>query len=58
MSSQTVQRFCILLRETYSNSINFTVMNEYVKRDVVQISTVFGLVYDLALGRVFRNGTF
>ena len=58
MSSQTVQRFCILLRETYSNSINFTVMNEYVKGDVVQISTVFGLVYDLALGRVFRNGTF
>ena len=58
MSSQTVHRFCILLRETYSNSINFTVMNEYVKGDVVQISTVFGLVYDLAFGRVFRNGTF
>ena len=31
MCSQTVRRFCILLRETFSNSIAFTLINKYAK---------------------------
>ena len=58
MCSQTVRRFCILLRDTFSNSITFTVINKYAEGAVAQISTVFGLVYHVAFGRIFRSGTF
>ena len=58
MCSQTAPRFWVFLRETFYNSIVFTLINEYVKGAVVQILTVFGLVYHVAFRRVFRNGTF
>ena len=45
MCSQTVRRFCVLLRETFSNSIAFALINKYAKGAVVQISAVFGPVY-------------
>ena len=58
MCSQRVQRFDILLRETFSNSITFTVINKYAKGVVAQISTVFVPGYHIAFRNVFRNGTF
>ena len=58
MCSQTVWRFCILLRKTFSDSIAFTVINKYAKGAAVEISTVFDLIYHAAFPRVFRNGTF
>ena len=41
-------RICISLKETFYNSITFTVINRYGKGVVVEISTVFGPVYDVA----------
>ena len=46
------------IRGTFSNSIDFAVMNEYDKGDVMQIPTVFGHVYGVACRRVVANGTF
>ena len=57
MCSQTVRRFCIVLRETFSNSISFILINKYAIGAVVQISTVFGLVYRVAFQRGFRKAT-
>ena len=37
MCSQTVRRFSILLRETFSNSITFIVINRYANGAVAQI---------------------
>ena len=58
MCSQTVQRCCIVLRETFYNSIIFTVIKKYAKGAVVEISAVFGLLYYATLRRVFRKRTF
>ena len=58
MRSETVRRFCILITETFSNSITFAVTNKYGKGAVAQISTVFVSVYNVAFQIVFRNGTF
>ena len=58
MCSETVRRFCILLKETFSNSIALTLINKYAKSAVVQISTVFGPGYHVALRGVLRNETF
>ena len=58
MCSQTVRTFCILLRETFSNSIAFALINKYSKGAVVQILTVFVPLYHVAFRRVFRNRTF
>ena len=48
----------MLLRETFSISIALTLINKYAKGAVVQISTVFDIVYHAAFLRVFRNETF
>ena len=58
MSSQAVREFSILLRETFSNSIAFPLINKYAKGAVVQILTVFVPVYHNAFPKVFTNGTF
>ena len=58
MCQQTVLRFCISLRETFSNSIAFTVINKYGKGAGFQISIVFGPVYHVARPRIFSNRTF
>ena len=36
------------IRETFPNSIDLTVINEYDKGTVMQISTVFGHIYHVA----------
>ena len=41
MRQQTVLRFGISLKETFSNAINLTVINKYGKGAVIQIATVF-----------------
>ena len=48
----------MLLRETLSNSITFTVVNEYGKGAVLDIETVFWPVYQVACQGVLCNGTF
>ena len=58
MCSQTVRRFCILLRETFFGSFTFTLIKKFTKDALAQISTVFGPVYYVAFEKVFRNGTF
>ena len=45
MCYQTVLRFFMSLRETFSNSITFTVISIYGKAAVVQIKTVFLPIY-------------
>ena len=52
MCSQTVLRFWISLRMTFSTSVAFTVINKYEKRSAVLILTVFGPVYSVACPRV------
>ena len=42
MRSQTVQRFSILLTESFFNSIACTLINNYAKSATIQIWTVFG----------------
>ena len=46
------------MREAFSNSIYLTVINEYDKGALMQISTVLGHIYNVAFRRVLRNGTF
>ena len=42
---QIVLTFCISLRENFSNSIDFRLINKYGKGAVVQISTVFRPIF-------------
>ena len=58
MCSQTVERFFILLRETFSYSIPFTLIDKYVEGALVEILAVFGPVYYAVFRKVFRNETF
>ena len=46
------------IRETFSNSIDFAVINEYDKDAVMQIWTVLGHVYHVACWRVVLRGLF
>ena len=48
MCQQTVLRFWITVKETFSNSISITVINECGKGDVVQNARVFGPGYYVA----------
>ena len=48
----------MLLRGTLSNSITFTVINEYGKGGAIEIQTVFWPVYNVACQGFFYNGTF
>ena len=48
MCQQTVLRISMLLRGTISNSITFTVINEFGKGAVIEIETVFWPVYHVA----------
>ena len=52
MCWQEVPRFGISIRETFSNTIFWPVINEYYKGAVMQISTVLGHVYNVACWRV------
>ena len=40
MRQQAVLRYCISLKESFSDAITFTVINKYNKGAVVQIATV------------------
>ena len=46
------------IRETFSNSIDLAVINEWDKRAVREISTVLGHVYSVSFRRVLSNGAF
>ena len=46
------------LKETLSNSITFTLINDYRKGVVVEIESVNRPVYHVAPECVLRNGTF
>ena len=46
------------MRETFSNSVDLAVMNEYDKGAVMWISTVLGHVYHVACRRVVWNRIF
>ena len=48
MRQQVVPRFCVSIRQTFSNSIDLEVFNQYVKFPFMKISTVFGHVYHVA----------
>ena len=58
MCQQTVLRFCIELRYTFSDWIMLRVINKYDKGTVVQIATVFVPVDHLVCGRVFWSVIF
>ena len=58
MCYQTLLSFCISLRETFSSSIAFTVINIYGQGGVIQISVVFGRVYHVACQTFVWNRTF
>ena len=49
MCQQTVLRFCIALKETFSNSIRLTMINKCGKGAVVQIANVFAPVFNMLL---------
>ena len=57
-TANVLTSFCMSIRETFSNSVDLAVSNEYVKVDVMQISTVLGPVYLVASQRVLWNATF
>ena len=46
------------LRVTFSNSITFTLMNQYGKGAGIKFESVFRRVYDVAGPRVLRKGCF
>ena len=46
------------IRETFSNSIDLAVINEYDKDAAIQISTVLLHVYHVACGRVLSKRAF
>ena len=48
----------MLLKETFSNSIAFTLINKYAKDAVIQISTVCWHVSRAVFQGVLRNETF
>ena len=52
MSEQTNLRFCISLKETFSNEITFAVINNYGKGAVIQIATVFRPIYHFVCQKV------
>ena len=52
------QRFYMLIIETFFDSIDFAVINEYDKGAVIQIPTLLGHVYHVACRRVLSNGAF
>ena len=58
MREQTVFRLCIWVREVFSNKIAFTVINDYAKVGVVQISTVLLPVPHVAHQSVLWNRIF
>ena len=58
MCYKAVPRFCMSIRETFSNSISLAVIDEYDKGAVMQISTVLGHVYHVACRRDLSNGSF
>ena len=58
MCQQTLIRLCFWLKQTFSDSITFTMITKYGNGAVVQIATVFERDYHVACQRVLWNGTF
>ena len=58
MCLKTVLRFCLALKETFSNSITFTVINNFCKSAVVQIPTVFQVGLPCCLSKGPLKGNF
>ena len=58
MCSQKVLRLFMSLRVTFSNSVTFTVINEYGKRAAVETESVFRSVYHVACGWFISNRFF
>ena len=58
MRYKAVPRFGMSIRETFFNSFDFAVINEYDKSAVMQIWTMLRHVYHVACRRVLWNGTF
>ena len=56
MCQQTVLKFCMLLRETFSNSITLTVINKHGREAVVEIATVFDPFNMLPVERLSETG--
>ena len=48
----------LLIKQTFSDSITFTMITKYGNGAVIQITTVFERVYHVACQRVLWNGTF
>ena len=55
---ETVSRFCILLRETFSNSVAFSLINTSGKSGVIQISALFHPIYLLLVEGSSETGLF
>ena len=58
MCEQAGPRYCMSIKETFSNSIDLAVLNESDQGSVMQLPTVLGHVYHVACRRVLWNGTF
>ena len=58
MCYEAVPRFGMSINETFSNSIDLAVINEYDKGAMMQISTVLWHVYHVPCQRVLSNRTF
>ena len=52
------RRFCVSIRETFSNYIDLEVINHYDQGAMMQISTVLGYVSHVDCRRVLSNSTF
>ena len=54
---ETVLRFCLSLRETFSSLVAFTVINKYGESGVIQISALFDPIYHVACRGILSNTT-
>ena len=52
MCKQAVPRFGMSITESFPNSIDLAVINAYDKGAVIQILTVLGHVYHIAVGSI------
>ena len=58
MCEQAVPRFGMLIRETFSKSIDLAVINEYPKGAVTQMSTMLRHTYYVACQRILSYRAF
>ena len=55
---KTILRFCLSLRETFSNLIALTVISKSGKSGAIQISALFDTIYHVTCQSVLWNATF